>query len=123
MQTIVVNGDKGWQSAGGPAMALGAERLREIRNEMYVLWLTTLTPLKKDDVQLSPLPDIKVHGEAAAGIKATSKGHPDVKLYFDKKTHLLVKVDAASPRPACPLTRKISTAITRLSMACNCRRN
>jgi zinc protease len=93
VQSIILNGDKGWQSAGGPAMELGAERLREISNEVYVLWLATLTPLKKDGVQLSPVPDIKVNGEAAVGVKATSKGRPDVKLYFDKKTHLLVKIE------------------------------
>ena len=64
-----------------------------MRNELYVLWLATLTPLKKDDVTLAPVADIKVNGEPAAGVKATSKGRPDVKLYFDKKTHLLVKVE------------------------------
>ena len=97
VQSIVLNGEKGWQSSGGPAMELGAERVREMRNEVYVLWLATLTPLKKDDIQLSPVPDIKVLGEAAVGVKATSKGKPDVKLYFDKKTNLLVKVERRVP--------------------------
>jgi hypothetical protein len=105
-QSIVLNGDKGWQSAGGPSMELGAERLREIRNEVYVLWLATLTPLKKDDVQLSPVPDIKVHGEAAVGVKAASKGRPDVKLYFDKKTHLLVKIERRVPVAGVPVEKE-----------------
>ena len=91
--TTVLNGDKGWQAAGGKTMELSADHLREQRTELYVLWLTTLTPLKKDDIKLSTLPEIKVNGEPATGVKATSKNKPDVKLYFDKKTHLLVKVE------------------------------
>ena len=93
VQTIVLNGDKGWQSAGGPTMELGAERVHELQNELYVLGLATLLPLIKEDVRLTTLPEVKVNGELAAGVKATSKGHPDVKLYFDKKTHLLVKIE------------------------------
>jgi hypothetical protein len=89
----VVNGDKGWQNTGGQTMELTGELLRERRDEMYVLWLATLTPLKKDDVKLSLLPEIKVNDEPAVGVQAKSKAAPDgINLYFDKKTHLLVKI-------------------------------
>jgi hypothetical protein len=91
---IVVNGDKGWQSAGGASAELGADRVREFRDENYVQWLATLTPLKKDEFKLEPVPEIKVNGEPAVGIKATSKAAPNgIKLYFDKKTNLLVKIE------------------------------
>jgi hypothetical protein len=50
--------------------------------------------LKKDpSLRLAPLPEAKVNGEPAAGVKVSSKGRPDVKLYFDKKSHLLVKAE------------------------------
>jgi hypothetical protein len=89
---LVVNGDKGWQSAGGAVLDLGAERLRELREDGYAQWLTTLLPLTKDPaLQIAPLPEVKVNGEPAAGVKVSSKGRPDVKLYFDKKSHLLVR--------------------------------
>ncbi len=91
--TTVLNGDKGWQSAGGMSVELGADRLREVRNEFYVFSLTMLTPLKGDAVKLSTLPETKVNGEPAGGVKAVSKDRPDVKLYFDKKTNLLVQVE------------------------------
>jgi hypothetical protein len=91
--TMVVNGDKGWQSAGGPTVDLGPARLAEVRDEMYVLWLTTLMPLKQTAFKLSPLPEIKVNGAAAVGVKVMSKDKADVKLYFDKKTNLLVKIE------------------------------
>src|SRR5437660_12750884 len=45
---LVINGDKGWQSAGGAVMELTKERLGELREEAYIMWLSTLAPLKKD---------------------------------------------------------------------------
>ncbi len=91
---LVVNGDKGWQSAGGAVLEVGAERLHELREDGYAQWLTTLLPLKKDSaLQLAPLAEIKVNGEPALGVKVSSKGRPDVKLFFDKKSHLLVKTE------------------------------
>jgi hypothetical protein len=90
--TTVLNGDKGWQSSGGPAMEMGAESLRELRDELAVRRLAALTPLTKDEFKLAPLPVIKVNGEPAVGIQAV-KGKAEVTLYFDKKTHLLVKIE------------------------------
>jgi hypothetical protein len=89
---IVVNGDKGWQSTGGAVLDLGNARLKELREDNYAQWLTTLLPLKKDTaLRLAPLPEAKVNGEPAQGVKVSSPGHADVSLYFDKKNHLLVK--------------------------------
>jgi hypothetical protein len=91
---LVLNGDKGWQSAGGAVLDVGAERLRELREDGYAQWLNTLVPLMKDPaVRLAPLPDIKMNGETARGVKATSKGRPDVSLYFDGKSCLLIKTE------------------------------
>ena len=90
----VVNGDKGWQlPPGGSVTELTREHLREIREEAYVWWLTTLVPLRKESFTLTPLPDIKVNGEPAAGVKVASPGHSDVRLYFDKRTGLLARLE------------------------------
>jgi len=91
--TIVVNGDKAWQSAGGPSIELSGERVTEMREEVYVIWVATLAPLKKEPFMLSVLPEIKVSGEPAIGVKVISKAKPELKLYFDKKTNLLVKIE------------------------------
>ena len=88
----VLNGDKGWQSSGGPAMEMGAESLRELRDELAVRRLATLTPLTRGEFKLAPLPEVKVNGEPAVGVKA-AQGKTEMKLYFDKKTHLLVKIE------------------------------
>jgi hypothetical protein len=90
---LAVNGDKGWASQSGRVAELGKERLEDLREEAYVQWLTTLVPLRKDTFDLAPLPEVKVDGKPATGIKVSSKGHNDAKLYFDKASGLLVKIE------------------------------
>jgi hypothetical protein len=89
----VLNGDKAWESSGGPATEVTALRAQELRDEAYLLWLATLTPLKKDGVTLKPQKEIKVNDKPAVGVSVSSKGRPDATLYFDKESHLLVKIE------------------------------
>jgi hypothetical protein len=90
---LAVNGDKGWISQFGSVTDLGKERFEELREEAYVQWLATLVPLRKDTFDLAPVPEIKVNDKPAAGVKVSRKGHNDVKLYFDKASGLLVKIE------------------------------
>jgi hypothetical protein len=94
MQMVrVLNGDKGWQqSAGGQTLELTRERLGEVQEEAYVWWLVTLVPLLKDGFDLDVLPEIKVDGRPAAGVKVSARGRPDAALYFDKDSGRLVKI-------------------------------
>jgi hypothetical protein len=39
------------------------------------------------------VPEIKVDNKLALGVSVTAKNRPDVKLYFDKESHLLVKIE------------------------------
>jgi hypothetical protein len=94
--TVVLNGDKAWQSDGGPAVALLSPRVRELREEAYLWWLTTLVPLTKTGFTLSTVADIKVDGDTAAGIKVVSRGHQDTRLYFSKRNGSLVKIERQS---------------------------
>jgi hypothetical protein len=89
--TSVLNGNKAWESAGGPAVEILPARLQELRDEAYVEWLTTLVPLTKTGFTLSSLPKTKVGGEAAVGIKVVRKGSPGVRLYFLESNGLLAK--------------------------------
>jgi hypothetical protein len=88
----VVTADKGWQRAAGPTVELPKERLRELREEAYVWWLTTLVPLKKGGVTLSLLPESKVDGAVVVGVRVVRAGHADANLYFSKSNGLLVKI-------------------------------
>jgi hypothetical protein len=89
---LVINGNKGWTQAGGTTQAMNEQTLKEKKEELYVWWLMNLTPLLKDEFDLKPLADEKINGEEAAVVKVVHRGYPDVRLFFDKKSGLLVKM-------------------------------
>ena len=51
-----------------------------------------LVPLTEKGCTLSVLGELKIDNHPAVGIKIEQKGQPDLDLYFDKETHLPVKV-------------------------------
>jgi hypothetical protein len=90
----VVNGEKGWQAVGDTAEPLADEKLEYTRNQVYFLWVYTLTPLLSDKgFTLKPIAGVKVDGAETDGVEVTHKDRPAVKLYFDAKTHLLAKAE------------------------------
>jgi hypothetical protein len=89
----VLDGDKGWLSIDGDTKPLDGARLTETRETMYVHGAGRLLPLLKEAFQLTMLPETKVNGQPALGIKVASKGHKDINLYFDKAAGLLVKTE------------------------------
>lgn len=88
-----INGDKGWRSSGGAAKEMARAEWDEQRDRAYAAWLMTVLPLQKEVFELKVLPEIKVGDAPAVGVEVKRKDRPDVKLYFDKKTNLLVKVE------------------------------
>jgi hypothetical protein len=104
---LVLDGDKGWQQAGGSmTVELPGSRLKEMREEAYVWWLATLAPLKKDLFTLAPVPDARVDGQPAAGVKVSCPGHADTRLYFDKRSGLLVKIARRVPEAGVPVDKE-----------------
>jgi hypothetical protein len=94
LSVVVVDGDKGWQTVGGMTLAMEKPQLDELKTETYRLWLTTLVPLLKEDgFTLATVPDVKVEGQTARGVKVSCKGRTEVKLYFDRETGLLIKTE------------------------------
>jgi hypothetical protein len=93
---LVVHGGRGWRSSGGAVADLTRGEVEDLREAAYVYWLTTLVPLRDKAFELTPLPETKVKDKAAVGVKVSHKGRPDVQLYFDKQTHLLVKAQRQS---------------------------
>ncbi len=88
----VLNVDKAWTNFNGDTQETRAEFRARRQEEVYLLWVESLAPLLKDKAfDLSPLGEIKVNERAAVGVKVTSKRRPDVDLYFDKESGLLVK--------------------------------
>ena len=90
--TTVVNGTKGWKKLGDDkASPMAKDVLAEERQRMYCNWVATLAPLTDKGFKLAPLAGAKVAGQDTVGVRVSHTGHRDVKLYFDKKSHLLVK--------------------------------
>jgi hypothetical protein len=103
----VVTPDKAWQTTGGTVTELGPDRLDELREEAYVLWLFTLTPLLKEPgFDLSLVPEVEVSGRAAQGVKVVHKGHADTRLYFDKETGLLVQIERRASEGGLPVQKR-----------------
>ncbi len=91
---LVQNGDKAWVKMGEDTNEMNAEQLAEQKEVHHAGYVTTLLPLKrlkKDAYTLAPLGEVKVGDRPALAVKVSSKGHRDVRLYFDKETHFLVK--------------------------------
>jgi hypothetical protein len=91
---IVFIVDKGWAKTDDRVEDAPAEVVQVIKPELHALRSAQLlTPLKDNDLKLSPLGEMKINDRAALGIKVVKKDHPDMDLYFDKETHLPIKCE------------------------------
>ena len=96
----VLNGAKGWKSFLGDVQDLDENDLKFAKDSMYIDGVTGLYSIKDDkEIKLSPLGDSKVGDKEAVGVLATKKDRPDVKLFFDKKTDLLIRSEYRSQDP------------------------
>jgi hypothetical protein len=90
-QLFVIDGDKGWLQADGLLLDMPKGFLTERKEQQYAKDLDCLGFLNEKGMELSLLDEIKVERKPAVGILVKSKGHRDVKLYFDKQSGLLVR--------------------------------
>jgi len=91
--TDAIQGDTQWRQLQGITQELSKEEVAEIQESRYVDRLAKLGFLKDDAIALATLPESKIGDKPALGILATSQGRRNVKLYFDKATGLLSKVE------------------------------
>jgi len=97
--TQVFDGKKGWQNVMGTTTELGADDLKEHRENMNAERVNGLVALKEKHYKLSTLGEVKVGDQLAVGLQVTREGFRDVNLYFDKKTHLLIKMETRALDP------------------------
>jgi outer membrane lipoprotein-sorting protein len=89
---VVANGDKAWGLEGNKAEEITGEKLEYTKNEVYQMWVTTLTPLAADKgFTLATAKGKDVNGKPTAAVKVMRDKRPPVTLYFDKASGLLVK--------------------------------
>ncbi|MFO0810338.1 MAG: hypothetical protein U0746_17075 [Gemmataceae bacterium] len=87
----VVNGKKGWQGSDRGRRDLKDTEVAQIVGEVYAHWLASVVPLKDKGFTFSLFGDVTVDEKDAVGVRVSCKGRPDVNLFFDKKTGLVVK--------------------------------
>lgn len=94
--TFVFNGDKGWIRAANATQTqeLPKEIVAAIKEGVHAARVVhRLAALKDKGVELSPLGELKIGDRDAVGLRVIQKGHPDLAVYFDKKTVLPIKTE------------------------------
>jgi hypothetical protein len=90
--TQVLNRQKAWIRINEDDDPVDDATLADMQRSAYIEQVTRLFPLLRDKAYtLVPLAETKIQGASAAGIQVSSKGQPDIKLYFDNNTGLLIK--------------------------------
>jgi hypothetical protein len=89
----IINGDKGWAVTGDNSQEMDKDQLEEAKESLYAHHVERLVPLLGEGYKLSSLGDVKVGDRAAVGVRVERKGHRDISLFFDKESHLLIKVE------------------------------
>jgi hypothetical protein len=88
--TQALNGDQAWAKLNDENDQVD---LQDMKADAYVDYVTTLLPLvKESSYTLSALEATKVGDRPALGVKVGTPGKPDVSLYFDPESGLLVQV-------------------------------
>ncbi|MCS7046163.1 MAG: hypothetical protein NZO58_07390 [Gemmataceae bacterium] len=92
--TIGTDGVKAFEAALGMRQEIEGDKLDYVKTEAYQLWVMTLHPLLRDkEFQLKTIPPKKVGAGEAVGVQVDRKGRPPIRLYFNKDSGLLVKLE------------------------------
>jgi hypothetical protein len=98
--TMALVGDNGWRSFSDMLEDLDAPNLAELKLGRYYDRVTRLVPLLKDkSFTLASLGESKAKDTPVIGVKVASKGQPDIRLFFDKTSSLLVKTEYRAKTP------------------------
>jgi hypothetical protein len=91
--TQIINGDKIKMSVADMAPPLSDAQKGELRESVALQLVMNLTPLLEKDFEISSIENPpKVKDREVDGVLVKSKKLKDVKLFFDKESHRLVKL-------------------------------
>jgi hypothetical protein len=91
----VLNGADGWEQQGDSCRDLSGSELKAARQAAYEIKVSLLYPLLEEPAfTLAPLGESPVRGHDTIGVKVGYPGQPEVRLYFDKASGLLIKSEA-----------------------------
>ena len=98
--TRVVNGKQAWQGSARGTRDLSEAQVTQIVDEIYAHWLASVAPLQDKGFKFSPFGNATVDGKEAVGLVVSCQGRPDVTLFFDKQTGLVIKSERRAKDPA-----------------------
>ena len=91
-RTLVLENGKGFITFDGITVDLDADFLERLEKSSYADKVSSLVTLLKDKgYKLFTTGEIQIKNAPALGVKVEKEGKPDVHLYFDKVSGLLVK--------------------------------
>jgi outer membrane lipoprotein-sorting protein len=84
-----------WNSITKKAIELDDPMLvKSVREELQIEGAGGLPEFIKLPYELNGVGEVKVKDNDAVGVRVSKKGQKDITLFFDKKTHLVVKTEA-----------------------------
>lgn len=89
--TALTNGKDAWESSGDMKRVMEEKKKAGFLATAYTMELGMLYPLLDQKYTLTTIPTIKNGDQELLGLNVACKGQKDVQLYFDSKTHLLMK--------------------------------
>ena len=89
--TFALHGSEGWVQMDGQTEKMRPHAVESMQEDLHCIKLQYLVGAKDPRYQLKMLPPKRVEGVLSDGILVSGEGVPDVSLYFDKRSGLLVK--------------------------------
>jgi hypothetical protein len=88
----ILNGDKAWITSRGTTRELTVDQAARMKTEPFTEFPVRQLPLYRGrGYKLTMLGESKVEEKRAVSVKVSSEGKPEVRLFFDKETGLLLK--------------------------------
>jgi hypothetical protein len=90
--SAATDGRNYWEKMGDMVRDMEKKKAEAFRHNLYTMHLIQILPLKEKGLSLSLTGEEKVNDKPALGLLVSKKGRPDVTLFFDKESSLMVKM-------------------------------
>ncbi len=89
-----------WLNVAGNTQEIkDKELIQEMKESMYSEQVANLADLDMKEYKLAALGEMKIKDKDAVGLRVSKEGKRDVNLWFDKKSHLLLKSEFRGKDP------------------------
>jgi hypothetical protein len=97
----VFDGNKGWIEVNGKLLPQDDKITAELKEVASLLKIGRLSALlDKQKYELAAIGEVEVNEKPALGVRITRKKGKDLNIFFDKKSHMVTKIERTSLDPA-----------------------